>query len=137
MFLEHLYNALHNQKVKITNVNDLIIVNKIGLHNSEQFVWVFEPSLKSNHVFKGPCVQLSEANATGEIDAAIKMAAMIAEFSEGKEIRFNYLILPKHTIAAQQHRYNNVIGRYLKDYLVGTDSEIDRWDVLINKELTS
>lgn len=51
----------------------------------------------------------------------------------GPNIKFIELILPKSLEVAQIERFDTVIVRYLKDFVIGTDKYQERWDVLIEK----
>lgn len=49
------------------------------------------------------------------------------------KIRFVPLIIPYGVDKAEIHRHKNIIGRYIEDYLPGSDEMGKRWDFLVQK----
>lgn len=125
---ERLFCDLRNRRIKLENPFYAVDGCKIGDGEARQFV-IFGSS-KNFVSSEGVGINSTEPFNKTFTDAYNDLLTKI--LSVGNHLKFYSLVIPKHgVIDVKLLEFENVVGRYVKDYLPLSDQAIDRWDFLV------
>lgn len=120
---ERLFCDLKNSQIKIKPA----LFKVDGFKNGE---CVLEEGVIRN--LKQFNIIIDKENQESFTDAYNQLLAKIKEL--GSTIKFYGLIIPrKAVIECRLEEYESVVCRYIKDYNIGTDELLERWDVLVSE----
>lgn len=125
---ERLFCDLRNRRIKLESPLYKIDGHKIGDNGARQFV-IFgsENKFSSSEGVGLNCTIPLKSTFT---EAYNELLGRILNIKGS--LRFHSLVIPKNgVIDVKLLEFENVVGRYIKDYLPMSDQAITRWDFLV------
>ena len=125
---ERLFCDLKNAGVKIATPRYVVDGAKIGDMAFPDIKQIVLSCYREKHnVNYGHTFDQGELSFT---EAYNKLLEMIKEI---KHVKLHSLVIPRRgVIAVEQLEYEQVVCRYIKDYLHMTDDTLERWDVMVS-----
>lgn len=124
---ERLFCDLRNRRIKIANPSYAIVGHKIGDGGARQFV-LFNQDEKygSNEGVGFSELELNKTFTEAYNDLLNRI------LNVGNHLKFYSLVIPRKAVVdVKLLEFENVVGRYIKDYLPMSDQVLARWDFLV------